>query len=200
MSMSAILRNEVQLITYVDRLGGGGFAELGQLLDGPLGGLFGGVHLLPFYYPIDRADAGFDPIDHTRVDERLGAWDDLDALGREHDLVADVIVNHISAASHNLRDRESPFPERSVYYDRLTQESIDELRALVSERSMEVLTEINRVALRLADGDEGKTDAINRMTLGYYYFSAADEKAPGRGDLTAAGEPAGSDDAEDEDE
>lgn len=104
MSQSATLRNEVQLITYVDRLGGGGFVELGQLLDGPLGGLFGGVHLLPFYYPIDRADAGFDPIDHTLVDGRLGDWDDLDALGREHDLVADLIVNHISAASPQFRD------------------------------------------------------------------------------------------------
>ena len=104
MSMSATLKNEVQLITYVDRLGGGGFAELGQLLDGPLCGLFGGVHLLPFYYPIDGADAGFDPIDHTRVDGRLGDWDDLDALGREHDLVADLIVNHISASSPQFRD------------------------------------------------------------------------------------------------
>lgn len=58
--------NQVQLITYVDRLSGGGFRELQQLLDGPFQGLFGGAHLLPFYSPIDGADAGFDPIDHTR--------------------------------------------------------------------------------------------------------------------------------------
>lgn len=103
-SQPATLKNEVQLITYVDRLGGGGFAELAQILDGPLGELFGGVHLLPFYFPIDRADAGFDPIDHTRVDSRLGDWDNLDALCRNHDLVADLIVNHISAASPQFRD------------------------------------------------------------------------------------------------
>ena len=64
------MRNAVQLITYVDRLGGT-FAGLRELLDGPLDGLFGGVHLLPFFTPYDGADAGFDPIDHTEVDERL---------------------------------------------------------------------------------------------------------------------------------
>ena len=64
------LRNQVQLITYVDRFGGGGFEELAELLDGPLANLFGGVHLLPFFYPIDGADAGFDPVDHRRIDER----------------------------------------------------------------------------------------------------------------------------------
>ena len=74
------MKNQVQLITYVDRLSGGGLAELAALLAGPLRGLFGGVHLLPFFHPIDGADAGFDPIDHTRVDPRLGDWRDVAAL------------------------------------------------------------------------------------------------------------------------
>ena len=39
-----------------------------ELLTGGFDGLFGGVHLLPFFYPIDGADSGFDPIDHTRID------------------------------------------------------------------------------------------------------------------------------------
>lgn len=59
------MKNQVQLIAYVDRLSGGGFSELNSLLSGPLAGVFGGVHLLPFFTPIDGADAGFDPIDHT---------------------------------------------------------------------------------------------------------------------------------------
>jgi sucrose phosphorylase len=94
----------VQLITYVDRLGGGGLRELRALLTGPLGGLFGGVHLLPFFDPIDGADAGFDPIDHTRVDPRLGDWRDVAALGRELPLMADVIVNHMSSSSPQFLD------------------------------------------------------------------------------------------------
>ena len=40
------MKNQVQLIAYVDRLSGGGLREFQQLLDGPFAGLFGGVHLL----------------------------------------------------------------------------------------------------------------------------------------------------------
>ena len=76
------------MIAYVDRIPGGGIGEISALLQGPPGGRFGGVHLLPFFYPIDGADAGFDPIDHTRVDPRLGTWEDLQALGGLVELTA----------------------------------------------------------------------------------------------------------------
>ena len=98
------MKNQVQLITYVDRLGGAGLADLQALLDGPLRGVFGGVHLLPFFDPIDGADAGFDPSDHTQVDARLGTWQDIKRLTRSVDVMGDVIVNHISANSPQFRD------------------------------------------------------------------------------------------------
>ncbi len=98
------MRNEVQLITYVDRFGGGGLRDLARLLDGPLAGVFGGVHLLPFFHRIDGADAGFDPIDHTRVDARLGDWADVAALAGRVDVMADVIVNHMSTESPQFLD------------------------------------------------------------------------------------------------
>jgi sucrose phosphorylase len=98
------MRNQVQLITYVDRLGNGDIAALDTLLRSRLQGLFGGVHLLPFFTPIDGADAGFDPSDHTRVDPRLGDWPDIAALARDTDVVADLIVNHISRASPQFQD------------------------------------------------------------------------------------------------
>jgi sucrose phosphorylase len=98
------MNNQVQLITYVDRLGGGTLSELQALLRGPLAGLFGGVHLLPFFDAIDGADAGFDPIDHTRVDPRLGDWSDIARLGEDLPLMADVIVNHMSSDSPQFRD------------------------------------------------------------------------------------------------
>jgi sucrose phosphorylase len=94
----------VQLITYVDRLGGGGLRDLQALLEGPLHGVFGAVHLLPFYDPIDGADAGFDPIDHTQVDRRLGDWSDVAALSKHTRVMADVIVNHISDRSPQYLD------------------------------------------------------------------------------------------------
>jgi sucrose phosphorylase len=107
------MRNAVQLICYVDRLGGT-LRGLRQLLSREFAGLFGGVHLLPFFYPIDGADAGFDPIDHTQVDERLGTWDDVQLLAQDVDLMADVIVNHISSRSPQFQDY-SLHGDRSQY-------------------------------------------------------------------------------------
>ena len=120
--------NQVQLIAYADRLGGS-LPALGGLLDGPLAGLFGGVHVLPFFQPYDGADAGFDPVDHLTVDPRLGDWDDLRRLGRpvaggRRDLVADLIVNHVSADSAQFRDvvehgDASPYAGMFLTYDRV---------------------------------------------------------------------------------
>ena len=98
------MKNQVQLITYVDRFSGGGLAELRGLLEGALSGVFGGAHLLPFFNPVDGADAGFDPIDHTQVDPRLGTWDDVRALKGSVELTADLIVNHVSRDSPRFQD------------------------------------------------------------------------------------------------
>ncbi|MBU1173952.1 MAG: sucrose phosphorylase [Alphaproteobacteria bacterium] len=98
------MQNKVQLITYADRLSSGGFAALKALIDGPLSGLFGTVHVLPFFAPHDGADAGFDPIDHASVDPRLGNWEDVRALAGSVDVMADLIVNHVSAQSQAFRD------------------------------------------------------------------------------------------------
>ncbi len=92
-----------QLITYADRLAGS-VSGLADLLDGPLAGAFGGVHVLPFFTPHDGVDAGFDPRDHTTVDPRLGTWDDMRALAQGRTVMADLIVNHMSAESEQFLD------------------------------------------------------------------------------------------------
>lgn len=117
------MRNAVQLICYADRFGST-LRGLRELLAGPFAGLFGGVHVLPFFHPIDGADAGFDPIDHTQVDARLGDWEDVRALAAELDVMADVIVNHVSSRSPQFLDflahgAASPFAGMF-----LTQESV----------------------------------------------------------------------------
>jgi sucrose phosphorylase len=104
------MKNEAQLIAYADRLPGGTFRDLRQLLEGPLAGAFGGVHVLPFFHPIDGADAGFDPIDHTQVDTRLGTWDDVAGLAAQTDVMADVIVNHVSRHSPQFQDYDARGP------------------------------------------------------------------------------------------
>lgn len=97
------MKNQVQLIAYADRLGGT-LRGMHDLLCGAFKGLFGGVHVLPFFHPSDGADAGFDPIDHTEVDQRLGSWNDVRAIAREVDVMADVIVNHISSRTKQFLD------------------------------------------------------------------------------------------------
>ena len=93
----------MQLITYADRLAGD-LRGLKSRLDEEFKGLFDGVHVLPFFDPIDGADAGFDPVDHTRVDPRLGDWSDIRALAADYSVMADLIVNHVSADSPQFED------------------------------------------------------------------------------------------------
>jgi len=108
------MKNQVQLIAYADRLGGT-LHGMRDLLRGPLAGLFGGVHLLPFFHPIDGVDAGFDPIDHTEVDQRLGSWEDVHAIADVVEVMADVIVNHISNRSPQFLDFSAK-GARSAYH------------------------------------------------------------------------------------
>ena len=98
------MKNEVQLITYANRLGGATLQDLRKTVTGPLKGLFSCVHILPFFFPIDGADTGFDPIDHVRVDPTIGTWEDIRRLSRDVDITADLIVNHISIESHQFKD------------------------------------------------------------------------------------------------
>jgi sucrose phosphorylase len=118
------MKNQAQLIAYVDRLPGGTIGDLQQLINGPLHGAFGGVHVLPFFHPIDGADAGFDPIDHTRVDPRVGTWEDVAALAARSDVMTDVIVNHVSRRSpqfidYDQRGGDSPFAGMFLTYGRV---------------------------------------------------------------------------------
>ncbi|MFK7785315.1 MAG: sucrose phosphorylase [Crocinitomicaceae bacterium] len=111
------MKNKVQLITYVDRFGGGNFSQLHFILKEKFQDCFGGgVHLLPFFSNIDGADAGYDPINHREVDKRLGDWDDVRELTTDFDVVVDLIVNHISDKSMEFLDVEENGKD-SKYFD-----------------------------------------------------------------------------------
>jgi len=97
------MRNQPQLIAYADRLAGD-LPGLRNVLTDELAGAFGGVHILPFFVPIDGSDAGFDPVDHGSVDPRLGTWADVAGLGTVVDVMADLIVNHVSINSAQFSD------------------------------------------------------------------------------------------------
>ncbi|HQT25010.1 MAG TPA: DUF6502 family protein, partial [Burkholderiales bacterium] len=83
--------------------------------------------------------------------------------------------DHLSAAAHNLQGLKPPFLERSVYYNSLTKESVQELAELSKKQGMQALHAVNRHALSLQEKDQGKQEANQRMNFGIYFLSAADE-------------------------
>ena len=118
------MKNQVHLITYVDRLTDGGIKDLEDLLNNQLKDVFAGVHILPFFHPIDGSDAGFDPIDHRVVDPRIGGWDDIKSLSKSNDIMADVIVNHMSGKSPQFLDflekgEQSEYRDLFLTYDKV---------------------------------------------------------------------------------
>ena len=124
MSQGRSHENKVQLITYADRLGDGTLSSMTDILRTRFDGVYDGVHILPFFTPFDGADAGFDPIDHTKVDERLGSWDDVAELSKTHNIMVDAIVNHMSWESKQFQDVLEKGEESEYYPMFLTMSSV----------------------------------------------------------------------------
>lgn len=82
--------------------------------------------------------------------------------------------DHIAAGAHNLTGQEPPLFDRSVYYDRLSSQSIDELRRFCHDKGMDLLLEINHQARALADRDRAAGQPQGRITFGAYFY--AEEK------------------------
>lgn len=70
---------------------------LTEFLDETIGGAISHVHVLPFF-PYS-SDDGFSIIDYEAVDSKLGSWSDIHRLAGHFGLMADLVLNHISAKS-----------------------------------------------------------------------------------------------------
>ncbi|MBV5259569.1 alpha-amylase [Synechococcus moorigangaii CMS01] len=94
----------VLMITYGDSLiqgethnGTKPLHVLGQFLREQLQGVISGVHILPFF-PYS-SDDGFAVIDYRQVNPALGTWADIEAIAQEFELMADLVINHVSSES-----------------------------------------------------------------------------------------------------
>ena len=110
------------ILVYAERLGGS-LGHIEKLLSNELSD-FSGIHVLPFFHPFDGDDAGFDPIDHTIVDPRLGSWEDFRRISKTHELTADLIINHASNLSPEFLDWQekgdaSEFAGMFLTYDKV---------------------------------------------------------------------------------
>jgi glycosidase len=59
------------------------------------------IHLLPFYP--STSDHGFSVVDYRQVREDLGSWDDVKDLTRDHRVVFDCVLNHVSQQSQYVQ-------------------------------------------------------------------------------------------------
>ena len=118
---SAGIAPRPQLLTYPDSLGGD-LRALGDLLDGPLADLFHGVHVLP-PFP-SSGDRGFAPIGYREIDPRFGTWLDIERISARHDVLLDLMINHLSRRSPEFQDfqahgRRSPFADLFITLDKV---------------------------------------------------------------------------------
>ncbi|MEM1312141.1 MAG: sucrose phosphorylase [Patescibacteria group bacterium] len=96
-----MLKNQIQLITYPDSLGGN-LNQLHTLLYKHFKEAVGGVHILPFYP--SSSDRGFCPLTYDTVDPNFGGWNDIQKISKDFELAADFIPNHISSESKYFQD------------------------------------------------------------------------------------------------
>ncbi len=84
------VRNQVQLITYPDSLGGN-LNSLHLVLEKYFPELFsGGIHILP-PFP-SSGDRGFAPLTYLEIEPQFGSWDDIRRLSEKHAILLDLML------------------------------------------------------------------------------------------------------------
>jgi len=129
------------LITYADTVvqeGESGLQSLRQLVNRHLRPFAPVIHVLPFLK--STSDGGFAVASHDQLEPRHGDWDDLAALAQGRRLMADLVLNHISAShawvQQFLRDEE---PGRSCVLEASPSPCWD---AVVRPRSSSLFTQL----------------------------------------------------------
>ncbi|MDA8962209.1 sugar phosphorylase [Congregibacter sp.] len=137
-------QRDALMISYGDSIQKEGEAPLQTLkywLDHYADGCITGVHILPFC-PWS-SDDGFSVIDYLQVNESLGDWDDVLAIGAKYNLMGDLVINHCSSASqwfaNFLRNEE---PGRDYF---ATASPKDDLSLVVRPRTSPLLREVEAI-------------------------------------------------------
>ncbi|MCT2196923.1 sucrose phosphorylase [Paenibacillus sp. p3-SID1389] len=116
------IKNQVQLITYPDSLGGD-LKALRYVLETYFYDICkGGVHILP-PFP-SSGDRGFAPLTYLEIEPRFGTWEDIREIGERFDVLVDFMVNHISQKSDYFKDflqhgRSSKYADLFLTLDKL---------------------------------------------------------------------------------
>ena len=141
-------QRDAWVITYGDSIQTEGEAPLKTLKnfsDKYLKDAISGLHILPFF-PYS-SDEGFSVIDYSQVNESLGSWEDIEVIGKDYDLMSDLVINHCSQRSRwfeNFRQRKDP--GKDYFYEGDPEQDLSEV---VRPRTSSLLRET-----RTLDGDK----------------------------------------------
>lgn len=81
------------------------------------------------------------------------------------------ISDHLNAATNNLLTDSPLFLECCVYYDDLSEESVNELQVLSHKHGMELLVKLNKCASQLKKKDIDKDVPKHRINVGVYLYN-----------------------------
>ncbi|MES1929404.1 alpha amylase [Salinisphaera dokdonensis CL-ES53] len=129
------------MITYgdiVQRPGEAPLATLKSFMAEHLADSIAAIHILPFYP--HSSDDGFSVMDYRAVDTKLGNWDDVAALGEDHPLMFDLVLNHASRKGQWFANYLGDVDPGRDYF--IEVEPDTDLRAVVRPRSTPLLAEV----------------------------------------------------------
>jgi sucrose phosphorylase len=138
-------QKDVFLITYGDTLKSPGEGPLETLYRFALRhfkDVFSTIHILPFF-PFS-SDDGFSVIDFFTVNPELGNWEDIRRLGREFQLMFDLVLNHVSAKSRwfqNYLAGKANYEDIAIEVDPLA-----DLSSVTRPRSLPLLTRFKKTS------------------------------------------------------
>ena len=104
--------SSVVLITYPDsiyRKDESTLKTLTEFVKNRISGLSSVIHVLPFLP--STSDGGFAVSNHEKIDDSFGNWTDLKDLSTKHKIMADLVLNHVSASHpwvHQFMKSEEP--------------------------------------------------------------------------------------------
>ncbi|MGL6337993.1 MAG: alpha-amylase family glycosyl hydrolase, partial [Waterburya sp.] len=133
--------NEIVMITYGDSVckpGEKPLVTLNHFLE-YLKDTITGVHILPFC-PYS-SDDGFAVIDYLQINPEIGDWQDIKAIAEKFDLMADLVLNHISSESIWFEQFKQGIKPGCDYFIEADPET--DLSEVVRPRSSPLLVEVD---------------------------------------------------------
>jgi sucrose phosphorylase len=135
---------DMVLITYGDLVEGdepSPLSTLHKVVSRLNKGAINTVHLLPFFpYSSDR---GFSVVDYTRVDPKLGTWEDIQNMGLDYDLMFDGVLNHCSSRSRmftHFLNGNPHYQDFFIAYDSPEDLTADQRNKIFRPRTSDILT------------------------------------------------------------